>query len=119
MKGEASFEGAAWERLNPAPFGKGALWLSARAGIGDTFPVQDQAGVTLFQVHLAAGDDDHVVLEVLSKQPSQRFDLARDQTGIAKVAGKEYSLDYPSLNVTAAANEKPTTPKATIIVSCK
>ena len=93
--------------------------MQAHAGIGDKFPVQGEAGVTLFEVLLAKGDDDHVVLEVTSKQRPQKIDLARDKTGEVEVAGIKYGLEYPSVFVNAIGNTKPATPKAMIIVTCR
>lgn len=116
MKGEASYEGASWTALVPGPQ-RGVLWLQAHAGIGDKFPVQSQAGETLFEVLLVKGNDDHVVLEVRSKEDSQSIDLVRDRVKSLKVGEIEYEFDYPSIYIGAAKNEKPTTPKAMLMVT--
>jgi hypothetical protein len=114
-KGSSDYKGASYSALVPGP-GKGVLWLQAHAGIGDTFPVRDKAGMTLFEVIVAEGDDDHLVLEVHSKEGSKKIDLARDKAGAVEVAGIKYVLSYPSISVGAAPGEKPTTNKAMLIV---
>jgi hypothetical protein len=36
---------------------------------------------------------------------------------MVKVAGVDYELEYPSLTVAATRNDRPTTPKANLIVT--
>jgi hypothetical protein len=57
------------------------------------------------------------VLVVRSKQHSERIDLSRDKIGTVRVADIDYELEYPSAFVAADLHEKPTTPKAMLIVS--
>ena len=115
-KGATDFKGASWTALVPGPQ-KGVLWCQATAGVGDKFPVIDKQGVKLFEVLLANGDDDHVVLEIRSKEGAKKIDLARDKPAKVKVAGIEYDLLYPSISVGAAPGEKPTTNKAMLMVT--
>jgi hypothetical protein len=115
-KGSSDFAGASVTALGPGPV-KGELWCQANAGVGDKFPVIDKEGVTLFEVLLAAGDDDHVVLEIRSKEGAKKIDLPRDKAGSVAVAGIEYRLLYPSVSVAAAPNEMPTTNKAMLMVT--
>jgi hypothetical protein len=86
----------------------------ARAGIGDTFPVQAENLPKLFDVIVVAGDDDHLMLEVRSEEALQRLDLRRDETLWVKVTGHKYSLAYPSITVNS--DSQPTTDKAMILV---
>ncbi|MEO7319007.1 MAG: hypothetical protein ABIZ56_08470, partial [Chthoniobacteraceae bacterium] len=115
-KGSSDFEGASFTDLGPGPE-KGILWCQAHAGVGDQFPVMSKEGVKLFDVKLAEGDDDHVVLEVRSKEGAKKIDLARDKRGSVKVAGIEYELLYPSVSVAGTPDEKPTTNKAMLMVT--
>src|SRR5438128_501207 len=62
----ASAGGASWSRLRAFPNHPGVLWTQARAGIGDSFPVQEVDGQTAFEVVVAEGDDEHLVVEVRS-----------------------------------------------------
>ena len=115
-KGSSDFEGAAFTDLGPGPE-KGILWCQAHAGVGDQFPVMSKEGLKLFDVRLAKGDDDHVLLEIRSKEGVKKIALARDKRGSVKVAGVEYELLYPSVSVAAAPDEKPTTNKAMLMVT--
>ena len=115
-KGATDFRGASWTELGPGPE-KGVLWLQAHAGVGDKFPVIDKQGLHLFEVVLADGDDDHVVLEIRSQEGAKKIDLPRDKPGAVKVAGIKYDLLYPSISVGAAPGEKPTTNKAMLMVT--
>lgn len=116
MKGSSDFKGASCTGLVPGPR-KGELWLQAHADVGDDFPVIDEKGVTLFEVLLKAGDDDHLVLEIHTKEGKQKIDLQRDKAGAVTVAGIKYDLSYPSVSVAAAPNAKPTTNKAMLMVT--
>ena len=115
-KGSSDYEGASFTALGPGP-AKGVLWCQAHAGVGDQFPVIDAQNVKLFDVRLAKGDDDHVVLEIRSKEGVKKIDLGRDERGSVKVAGIEYELLYPSVSVAGAPDEKPTTNKAMLMVT--
>jgi len=115
-KGATDFKGASWTALGPGPQ-KGVFWCQATAGVGDKFPVIDKQGVKLFEVLLADGNDDHVVLEIRSKEGAKKIDLPRDMPGAVKVAGIKYDLLYPSITVGAAPGEKPTTNKAMLMVT--
>ena len=115
-KGSSDFEGASFTDLGPGPE-KGVIWCQAHAGVGDQFPVMSKEGVKHFDVKLAKGDDDRVVLEIRSKEGTKTIDLARDKRGSVKVAGLEYELLYPSISVAGAPDEKPTTNKAMLMVT--
>jgi hypothetical protein len=115
-KGSSDFKGASCTSLVPGPE-KGVLWCQAHAGVGDQFPVITEDGVKLFDVRLAEGDDDHVVLEIRSKEGAKKIDLPRDKAGSVEVEGIKYGLSYPSVTVAAAPNEKPTTNKAMLMVT--
>ena len=115
-KGEAPFQGASWTALGPG-WAPGVLQLHARAGIGDRFPVQEGDGVTICEVVLVAGNDDRLLVDVLSRDGPQKVELPRDKPAKVEVAGVTYQLLYPSTSVAAAKNEKPATNKATIFVS--
>ena len=107
--------GANWTALHQFSDDEpGVLMLMARAGIGDTFPIQEENLPKLFDVIVVAGDDDHLMLEVRSEEVLQRLDLRRDETLWVKVAGHKYSLAYPS--VTVNSDSQPTTDRAMILV---
>jgi len=109
---------ANWTRLGPGPAGEpGDLFLMAHAGIGDTFPVQDENGRTHFVVIVAEGDDHHLLLVVNSKDGAQGFDVWRD-TPVSVIVGESYyELLFPTTKVAAAADQTPTIDKAMIIVT--
>jgi hypothetical protein len=115
-KGSSDFKGASCTSLVPGPE-KGVLWCQAHAGVGDQFPVITETGEKLFDVLLAEGDDDHVVLDIRSKEGVKRINLPRDKAGSVEVAGIKYGLSYPSVSVAAAPNDKPTTNKAMLMVT--
>jgi hypothetical protein len=116
-KGETPTRGASWTILRPG-LTKGFMDMRARAGVGDTFPVEQVANTALFHVKLAAGNDDQLFLEVIFPNGEQRkVTVDRDKSGELEISGVTYRLSYPSSEVAAAPNEKPTTNKATIVVS--
>jgi hypothetical protein len=117
-KGETEFKGASWTRLGSG-LRPGELFMQARAGIGDGFPVEDTKGMTLFQIKLLEGDDDRVTVEVKSHSETQKFVLHRDQSSAVSVAGKKYQLLYPSVSVSADPKENPSTNKATLMATSK
>ena len=114
--GETPFKGASWTKL-----GKGlhkGLWMRAVAGLGDTFPVQEKDGVTLFEVKVIEGNDDRLIVEVRANAESRRVTLPRDKKATVEIAGGTYELVFPTTRVAPRSeNEKPTTNKATIFVS--
>jgi hypothetical protein len=116
MKGSSDYKGASCTALTNGPDPK-ALWLQAHAGVGDKFPVRDDAGVQLFEVLLQQGDDEHVLLEIQSKEGRKKVDLVRDKRGSVTVGGVQYDLAYPSVSVAASAGEKPTTNKAMLMIT--
>ncbi len=115
-KGAADFKGASQTALGPGPQ-KGVLWCQAHAGVGDHYPVMSKEGVTFFEVLLAEGDDDQVVLEIRSKEGAKKIDLPRDKPRSVEVAGIKYDFLYPSVFVAAVPGEKPTTNKAMLMVT--
>ena len=116
MKGSSDYKGASCTTLTQGPDPK-ALWLQAHAGVGDKFPVQDDGGVQLFEVLLQKGDDDHVVLEIQSKEGRKEVNLGRDKKRSVSVGGVQYDLAYPSVSVAASPGEKPTTNKAMLMIT--
>lgn len=107
--------GACWTALVPAPGDDGALWVRAHAGIGDQFPVREEGGPTLFEVHVIEGSDDRFLLEIRSAAVQQRIDLARDKTVSLRLSGHTYEFYYPSVHVNATA--PPTRSKALLIIT--
>ena len=114
-RGEAAFQGASWSALGPGP-GKGNF-MQARAGIGDRFPVRNRAGVTLFEIELENGVDDHLVVQITGGDVDQKVRLPRDKRVEITIAGVKYALTYPTTQVAAEAGERPSTNKATIFVT--
>lgn len=117
-KGETAFKGASWTNLAPG-LTKGTLFLHAKAGIGDKFPVQDKAGVTLFEVRLLEGSDERIVVEVLNGDRAQKVELPRDHIAKVEVGGLTYELRYASVSVDPAKDPNPSSNKATIFVTRK
>ena len=94
----------------------GVRTVMAHAGIGDSFPVRESAGPTLFEVAVVSGDDDHLLVEVRSQEGSQRLDLRRDKPVTAQVGEREYTFAYPSVFVSSAGPT--TTDRPLLFVSC-
>ena len=107
--------GASFSGLRPGPGKDGELFLQAWAGIGDKFPVKNQAGATLFDVAVVDGDDDHLVMEIRAKEGIQKIDVKRDKSETAAVAGTRYIVSYPSVSVSSA--EEATSNQAMLIIS--
>lgn len=107
--------GASFSALRPGPGKGGELFLQAWAGIGEKFPVKNQAGVTLFDVAVVDGDDDHLVLEVSAKEGVQKIDVKRDKSETIIVAGTRYIVSYPSISVSSA--DQTTSNQAMILVT--
>ena len=87
----------------------------ARAGMGDTFPVQERDGRTLFRICVVEGNDDRLVLEIRTTEAPRRVELRRDKPVSVQIAESRYELLYPS--VTVSSGGPPTTTKATLIVT--
>jgi hypothetical protein len=115
-RGETPFPGASWSALGPG-IEKGVLMLQARAGIGDKFPVQKKEGAVLFEVTLENGTDDHLVLLIHSEDVDQKIKVTRNKAADFTVSGMKYQALFPKLRVAAAKGEKPTTNKATILLT--
>ena len=108
---------ADWSPLGPGPgAAPGRAMMMAHAGLGDTFPVQDQDGHTLAEVFVAEASDEVLQLEVRSKEGTQNFALRRDQTVTVPMAGKPYMFEYPTVSVNAQTNQDPTTTQAMILI---
>jgi hypothetical protein len=110
----SSGSGANWTALVPFPDKRGAPHVLAHAGIGDTFPVQEKGGPTVFQVLVVEGDDAHLILEIRSEETLKRIDLPRDKSVSVQISGSRYEFCYPTTHVNP--NEKLTTSKAFLIV---
>jgi hypothetical protein len=95
------------------------LSLHAWAGIGNTFPVCKEDSPTLFEVLVKAGDDDHLSLEILSKDGTQPAELRRDDSAKFKVAGIEYEIYYPSVDVASTAKRRTTNTAMLIVYTSK
>jgi hypothetical protein len=87
--------------------------VQAWAGVGDSFPVREKGGKTLFEVAVVAGDDDRLEIEIRLQGAPQKVTVVRDQRATVKVAGKEYEFVYPSVRGSSADK----TDQAMIIVS--
>jgi hypothetical protein len=109
-----SENGASWSALRPEPDNRGGVFLQAWAGIGEKFPVKEKGGPTLFEVTVLDGDDDHLLMEVRSKEVTQKIDVRRDKSEQVVIAGIRYELAYPSTSVSSA--DKATTNQAMIMV---
>ena len=113
---ESSRRGASCSALVPLRDGSGVSRLIAHAGIGDIFPVKDEAGRCLFEVEVVGGDDDHLLISLNSIERSQRIDLRRDKPVWVEIAGGKYDLAYPSVSVAAGKNEQPTSSQVMLLV---
>src|SRR5947209_13925646 len=61
----AKGNGASYSMLHHMPQDDpGVTMVMAHAGVGESFPVQEETGPKLFEVLIAAGDDDLLKLEV-------------------------------------------------------
>src|SRR5947207_2811510 len=56
-------------------------------GVGDKFSVKDKGDRTVFVMSMPDGNDDHVVLEIKTKEASQKLDIKRDKSESVVVAG--------------------------------
>ncbi len=90
--------------------------LQAWAGVGEKFPVREKDGPTHFEVTVVAGDDDHLVLELHSKDPVQKIDVRRDKAIPVLVGGIRYELAYPSTSVSSSGT---TTTNQAMIMVCR
>src|SRR5260221_9205271 len=100
------------------------LMLMAHAGVGDSFPVQEDGKPKAFVVKVASGNDNKLELEIpWDKEPEtiifdkgpQKLTLQRDGATALSSEGFRYVFSYPS--VTVAPDGKDTTDKAMIIVN--
>ncbi|WP_147263371.1 hypothetical protein [Roseimicrobium gellanilyticum] len=96
------------------------LTFIAHAGVGDSFPVQEEGKPKDFDVIVKSGDDDKLVLEFSQdgKPAFAPITLGRDwtpaQSGNVKTPQFQYEFKYPSVSVSGKA--KTVTDKAMIIV---
>jgi hypothetical protein len=109
-----SEHGASFSALRPGPEKDGGSFLQAWAGVGENFPVKDKTGVTLFEVTVLEGDDDHLVMQIRAKEETQKIDVKRDKSEPVTVAGIRYEVAYPSVSVSSA--DKTTSNQAMILV---
>lgn len=101
----ASSQGASFSALHHLPVdAPGVTMLMAHAGVGESFPVHEGKGPKLFEVLIAAGDDDLLKLEVRRTDGVAKHDLERDGTVWTQVAGEWFSLSYPSVTVSSKNN---------------
>ena len=106
---------ASWTALAPFPHAFGDPQVMAHAGIGDTFPVQEPEGPTLFKVLILAGDDNQLTLEIRAPEsPANKITLKREKTLKVPVGSKVFEFCYPAVRV--SSGDPPTTSKALIIV---
>ena len=112
--------GASWSALHKGgpgePF-KDRYWLQAWAGVGDTFPVQEEGKPVLFEVAVTSGDNDQLSIEVRSKEKTQKITVERDKRTIVESGGVKYELLYPSTSKAAKEGEKPTTNQVMLIIT--
>ena len=93
----------------------GGVRLMAHAGAGESFPVTELNGPTLFEVAVIDGDDEHLALEIRAKEGVQKVECRRDKASTVMVAGVRYEILFP--NVSVASTGKATTEQAMIIFS--
>ena len=109
---------ASWTALSPGPGVKpGGVMLMAHAGLGDTFPVQDKEGRTLGEVFVAEATDELVQLEIRSQEGMRKIELRRDRAAPVQMAGSEYEVIYPTVEVDPKGIEDPSTNKAMIMIT--
>jgi hypothetical protein len=107
--------GASGTDLSRKSFDPTALVAMIDIGLDESFPVVDEKGVTRFTVKMTEGDDKHLVLEVSTKDGSQKVGLVRDDPTEVTVAGTKYELRFPTTQVNS--NAKTTTDQAMIFVT--
>jgi hypothetical protein len=112
---EASGPGANWTALAPAPDRKGAYWVRAHVGVGDTFPVKEKDGQLVFEVALPEGSDEKLLVEVRYQGGIQRIDVPRDTAVTVEIGSSKYEWYYPSLYV--GPDGEATTNKAFLILT--
>ncbi len=91
-----------------------ACMLVAHAGVGDSFPVQEEGKPKAFDVLLKDGNDDRLVIECLYDKARRQLFLHRDGTNEFRYQNFRYTFFYPSVSV--GPDGKATTDKATIVV---
>lgn len=98
-------KGASWSQLfhMSGSGDKNLLTALITAHLGDKFPVQKD-GKTLFEVRVAAGNDEQIVVEVLASDRKTTHTLIRDKPVQVEVDGRKFTLQYGS---TVVASEEP------------
>ena len=98
-------KGASWSQLfhMSGSGDKNLLTALVTAHLGDQFPVQKD-GKTLFEVRVAAGNDEQIVVEVLARDRKTTHTLVRDKPVQVEVDGRKFTLQYGS---TVVASEEP------------
>lgn len=105
------------------------LMLMAHAGVGDSFPVQEEGKAKEFDLKIVSGDDDKLELETIwnkATNPNQadinnevnafnKKTLRRDGTTETQNDEFRFIFSYPSVTVASAG--KDTTDKAMLIVN--
>ena len=108
--------GAIFSELHQFPTNDSkTLAVQANAGIGDQFPVQEKGQPALFEVFVADGDNDHLMLEIRTKGDPQKIELKRDKSVEVQIDGIKYRFLFPTVSVSSAAKAT-TTNQAFIIV---
>ena len=111
---DSSVSSASWTCLEPIDDDTEVLMATADVGIGGSFPVQDKQGQTFFEVSVAEGNDDFLVVHIDTTEWAKRTKLRRDKPESMEIAGHRYELLYPSVDTLATS--KTTTNKARLIV---
>ncbi|MDB6147571.1 MAG: hypothetical protein JWO45_1235 [Spartobacteria bacterium] len=104
-------KGASGTSIGPPP---GAM---IHIGLGESFPVGDKSGQKLFDMSMAKGDDDNLVLEIKNDDTKQTLELKRDKAGSIVVAGVTYHILYPSVEVGRTGDEVPISNQVMLVVS--
>ncbi len=110
--------GASGTTLHRGMFGPTNVAAMAHLGLGDTFPVRDEHERHLFDLRLVDGNDQHLVLEVRTKEakaPVQKIAVVRDQPTDVTVDGAQYEITFPTAEVNPT--DKDTTAQAMIIIA--
>ena len=108
---------AVWTALHPFPEPDSeTLLMHAWAGVGHKFPVGQPDAPPLFEVRLTGGDDDAVLLEILSDAAPQPITVERDVPVRTEVGEKTHEFTYQTIGV-GSTEERTTTNKARLIVT--
>jgi hypothetical protein len=114
-KGKDEGNHASGTKLSRGMLEPGQLTAMAHLGLDDVFPVRDEHGQKLFEIHLTDGNDQHLVLEIRAKEVVQKIAVACNEATDVVVGGLKYELYYPATEV--GPNDPPTTAQAMIIIS--